>query len=114
MIVVRDTGYAGDASAPQWWIAISHTHPGLARIFRDTDWSGLHGAPGAWAQMLGRFEGANGRNARGNPLKLRFDAGPQYCTMLRWETAFPPESADDDDAEFDGNYIFDSRGKDLA
>lgn len=80
-----------------WWLAVSHSSPGLARIFHGTDWSGLAGAPGAWAQMMGRLLGAMTTNGSGNPLKLRFDGSPEYCTALPWHTVFPPASDQDDD-----------------
>jgi hypothetical protein len=80
-----------------WRIAISHTHPGLARIFAGTDWGGLPGAPGAWAQMLGRMPGAIKQIESGKPLRLRFDGHPEYCTALPWDSVLPP--AKDDEGE---------------
>jgi hypothetical protein len=94
--IYRDKRY-GDALP--WRIAISHTHPGLARIFHGTDWGGLPGAPGAWAQMLGRIKGAIKQTESGKPLKLRFDGHPEYCTALPWESVLPPPKDDEGEAE---------------
>ena len=80
-----------------WFVAISHTHPGLARIFHNTDWGGLPGAPGAWAQMMGRMIGAVKETPSGGPLRLRFDGHPDYCTALPWESVLP--ASEDGDGE---------------
>lgn len=90
-----------DMSRQVWWIAISHINPGLARIYRDSDWQGIAGAPGAWAQMLQRlrspFGGIMTKTRAGAPLRLRFIGQPEYCTAISWETAFPPRGRDDED-----------------
>jgi hypothetical protein len=82
-----------------WWIAIANSHNQLLRMFRDTDWSGLPGAPGAWSQMMERVPGALARNDKGVRLKLRFQRVPTYCVLIPWEAAFAGEGASDD-AEF--------------
>ena len=89
-----------DTDGRAWWIAISHTNPGLARIFHGTDWGGLPGAPGAWAQMMGRLNGAVSKIASNKPLRLRFDGHPDYCTALPWETVLPPAEKGDGEHEF--------------
>ncbi len=89
-----------DPEGKAWWIAISHTNPGLARIFHGTDWSGLPGAPGAWAQMLGRMQGAVKHTENKTPLRMRFDGHPDYCTALPWETVLPPAADSDGEKEF--------------
>lgn len=81
-----------------WWIAISNSHQALARFYRDTDWSGLPGAPGAWAQMMARIDGAMTKNDKGNPLRLRFEGlAGDYCVALPWEKVFPAMKKDEDD-----------------
>jgi hypothetical protein len=82
-----------------WWIGIANSHPALMRIFRDTDWSGLPGAPGAWSQMMERVAGASTKNDEGKRLRLRFQRVPTYCVLIPWEAAFAGEGASDD-AEF--------------
>lgn len=89
-----------DEEGRAWWIAISHTNPGLARIFNGTDWSGLPGAPGAWAQMVGRMPGAVRQTDSKTPLRLRFDGHPDYCTALPWESVLPPAQTGDGESEF--------------
>jgi hypothetical protein len=88
-----------DPEGKAWWVAISHTHPGLARIFNGTDWGGLPGAPGAWAQMMGRMPGAVAKTENKSPLRLRFDGHPDYCTALPWETVLPPAVNGDGESE---------------
>lgn len=88
-----------DRQTLAWRIAISHTHPGLAKIFNGTDWGGLPGAPGAWAQMMGRIPGALKQIKSGKPLRLRFDGRPDYCTALPWESVLPPIEEDEGEAE---------------
>ena len=96
--VFRDGRYGPEGKL--WNVAVSNMHPGLARIFRDTDWSGLPGAPGAWAQMMARLDGAVTKSGEdGAPLRLRFDGNRNYCVMLPWDTVFPPTAKEDDDEE---------------
>jgi hypothetical protein len=92
--IYRDKRYGADAP---WRIAISHTHPQLAKVFAGTDWKGLPGAPGAWAQMLGRMPGAIKQLDSGKPMRLRFDGHPDYCTALPWDSVLPP--AKDEEGE---------------
>jgi hypothetical protein len=82
------------------WVCVANSHAALLRIFRETDWSGLPGAPGAWSQMMQRLGGAMTKNARGNPLRLKFQRVPLYCTAVPWETVFSAE-ADDDAQQFE-------------
>lgn len=86
----------------RWLIVICNNHPGVARIYRDTDWRGIAGAPGAWAQMMARLDGAITKGGGGGPLKLRFSGIPEYCVALPWDNVFPPSAKDDDEAEFGG------------
>lgn len=92
--VYRD---ARDPDGKAWWIAISHTNTQLAKIYHNTDWSGLPGAPGAWAQMWARIAGAMTKTASKTPLRLRFDGHPDYCTALPWESVLPAASAGDEE-----------------
>lgn len=92
--VYRDKRYG---QVELWRVAISHTHPGLARIFASTDWKGIPGAPGAWAQAIGRLPGAIKQIDSGKPLRLRFDGHPDYCTALPWDSVLPP--AKDEEGE---------------
>lgn len=94
--VYRDKRYGVDMP---WRVAISHTHPGLARIFHGTDWGGLPGAPGAWAQMMGRMPGAIKQIDSGKPLRLRFDGHPDYCTALPWDSVLPPAKEEEGEDE---------------
>jgi hypothetical protein len=96
-----------DPQVKVWQVAISNNHPGLGRIFRETDWSGLPGAPGAWAQMMARLHGAVTRSGKGEPLRLRFDGTLNYCCLLPWDTVFPPAADNDDDGE-----LVDARDRD--
>lgn len=98
-IGVKIFRHKDDPDGRAWLIAISNTHPGLARIYRETDWSGIAGAPGAWAQMTARLDGAITTNSEGGPLRLRFDGNLNYCVAMPWETVFAPQTESNDDAD---------------
>lgn len=89
--------YRDPRDAAAWWVVVANSHSALLRMFRDTDWSGLPGAPGAWSQMMERIAGAVTKNPAGNRLRLKFQKVPLYCVALPWEAVFPDPRADDDD-----------------
>lgn len=79
-----------DEDEKAWWIAVSNTHPEIARIFADTRWQGEAGGTGTWAQALRRIQGSMVG-------KLRLSKLHHHVTMIPWDVAFPPAQKDDDD-----------------
>lgn len=85
----RHTGSEHEGIRAAWVVAVSRTHSAIARIFRDTDWHGVPGAPGPWSQALDRLPGVL-PGANGQQPRLRIDGDRHYVTLVPWETLFPP------------------------
>lgn len=79
---------------PLWWVAISNTHPELAKAFERTHWKGRAGAPGTWAQALRGLD-ETGQKA----LQMRIDGHKNWVTPLLWDVVLPPFNEKDDAEE---------------
>jgi hypothetical protein len=80
-----------------WIIAISNNHTAIRKIYQETDWKGIPGAPGAWSQMMARIPGAQTTGKGGGRLRLHMAKQLNYCAALPWEVVFPAATKDDDD-----------------
>ena len=95
----KASGIAVDPDKYQFLLDISHTAAPLRKIFEGTQWSGLPGSDGSWADLFKRLPYA----LFGRDRKRRIGGVLHYTTTLPFETVFPgmEEGEEDDIAEAD-------------